>query len=93
MTRKHKKRSIVRGNKIFLDGAPPRRKPVFDRSVPATWEEYEQLRAERQLEAERSKLSLCSTDSRPEARAEAGAPTTDTTPVPPRTRRTTGGTP
>jgi hypothetical protein len=33
MTRR-KRRSLVRGNKIFLDGAPRRWQPVVDRSIP-----------------------------------------------------------
>lgn len=35
-----KKRSLIRGNKIFLGGAPPMRKPVIDRNVPVEYETY-----------------------------------------------------
>ena len=57
MTRKRKRERLVIGDRIMILAPPRKRGPVrIDRSVPATWEEYEQLRDERRLEDERSKL-------------------------------------
>jgi hypothetical protein len=55
VTRKRKR--LVIGDRIMILAPPRKRAPVrIDRRVPSTWEEYEQLRADRQLEAERSAL-------------------------------------
>lgn len=55
--RRNKRKKLIQGDRILMFCEPRRREPVrIDRSVPATWEEYEQLRDERRLEDERSKL-------------------------------------
>jgi hypothetical protein len=74
---KRKKRTLVRGNTIYVIGAPPPRwKPTVDRNVPSTWEEFVAQRDERRLEAERT--ALFDVGDRDEAVGEDAGATTAT---------------